>query len=491
MLSIFPVVFDRIEAFSKPLYGFSETLAGDHVQAVSPSRLGPAEDLEPFVVQFLQNQEKAGGPPMAVSVVLDATQTKNLHIERGFSLADSTTKDQSSDNVNSIESAKLEWPAVFLRTTTHHGTVPSTSTAGAGILGGIRRSAVSRKEAVRRPATRSLDSDASMKSLSNSSINRPTSSSLLRNWSTSTESNNASSSPVSSATSRKKAAAQQEQLRTLMEYSPDSSWPHTAWPNLVALLTGNGDMSSGNPESPIPEPPAPPLGIRHRSNSSSGSITFPGMIFHGTGERNEGISPQPSSPGAPGLTRRMSQSQTKMETNFFVAQLSDYMWLVVMVKAEEESLWHRRRARAVVEEEVRDFLKVLSKLLSVAEVFAASRIVELHERIAKATKTSRPHDLQQVMKTQRVWNDKELQEFFQIIKETFGLRLPRGPMVKPTRRLSLAGFRTFTSRSSPGAWQTPSLRGRNRIPRKKESTSLETSFQHLFLGGDLVSALGD
>ena len=65
LISLLPIYFDRVAAFAKPLYGFEPALPAS---SSSPF----AKNWEAKVTEFLRKQDKGGGPPTAVAVVLDA-----------------------------------------------------------------------------------------------------------------------------------------------------------------------------------------------------------------------------------------------------------------------------------------------------------------------------------------------------------------------------------------------------------------------------------
>jgi hypothetical protein len=158
-----------------------------------------------------------------------------------------------------------------------------------------------------------------------------------------------------------KRTREEDSQLNVLEYAPEpgsvaSSWPHSSWNNLVALLTGTGEL----PSSPVQED----------------TMTSIFEQLERTSFRNLEVEFPPTS--SPKRLRFTAQ------TSFHISALSDYMWLVIMVKGGEESRWHRRRASKVVEEEVRDFLDVLTTLLRVGDWIRASHAQKLRQATMKA-----------------------------------------------------------------------------------------------------------
>jgi hypothetical protein len=442
LISIFPIVFDRIEAFAKPLYGFNESLENP-----LPDRLGPAQDLEQQIVEFLRKQEKAGGPAIAVSVVLDAVHTCNLRVERGFTLQEQT----STSPLTESEVVSLEWPAVYMRTTTHHGLTASQSVSG-GILGGMRRS----KGSSNRVTSQPIDGDATLKPT------RSTSTSILRSWSADT------SSPRVGGQKK----VEEKQLN-ILEYSPDSgssAWPHSAWSSLVALLTGSGEELPPSPIAELPPVERASFGNIEENLKSLSMRKWPGSA----------PIPSPGSPLVPALKRKMS---TVCEnTSFHTSHLSDFMWLVIMVKGEEESRWHIRRSRTVVEDEVREFLNKTAPVLRIGYWFAVYHVHKIRVEKIKALKFQRQRLFTEIKK-ERSWSDANVQELFESLKEAFGLSSPRAPLAEgPRSSLYIGGFRPLNSRS-PSFWRAPRT-------ARLQDVSFDESAAFFFLGQVLANTIG-
>jgi hypothetical protein len=163
------------------------------------------------------------------------------------------------------------------------------------------------------------------------------------------------------------------------------------------------------------------------------------------------------------------------------------MWLVIMVKGGEESRWHRRRASKVVEEEVRDFLDVLTTLLRVGDWFRASHAQKLRQATMKAFSfaSSSYHDFDLVdeMKKVRNWNQDDLHELLQSLKGAFRLRSPRRSLAEPLHKSYSLGFRSL------GTMKSPRIR-RGMVRASLPRPSIQESAAAYFMGTDLMHAIG-
>jgi hypothetical protein len=490
MIATMPILFDRIQTFSKPLYGFNRNLIRDTSAEQDARRLGADRDFESDVLDFLQRQEKAGSPAIAVSVVLDAVVTANLRVERGFALAQtSPTSTPSSPTIgegtNPSELVMDHWPSVYMRTTMHHGV--SASTSGGGILGGMRRTAHrSNDHKLGLAGSKSHEEAPSQKT-------RTASSNILRSWSN-------EASPTAAQDSAKK--SHQSKQMNVLEYGPESgsatsSWPHSAWKSLVALLTGAGDqlgspVSTNDAAAPVNTSPFASFGSIEVDLKALSLTNWSGLNSPTVTTTNP---PQASS--APISKLAKSDSQTSIH----VSAISEYLWLVVMIKGEEESRWHRRRSRADIEEEARQFLNDVAPLLRMSDWFSSTvEISQLRQGTLKASaskstsSTSKnnhgEHGLINALKAERNWDEDDLQEHLATLKELFGLRPPLRPTVGPLRQMSSYGLSLGSAIA--GFKRSPRFNNR-RSTRVAEANnaSLRTSAAALFLGVDLMHAVGE
>lgn len=417
MVSILPVFFDRIGAFAKHLYGFEN--GPPETSSQHGKKLGDSEDLESMILDFLRRQEKAG-PAMAITVVLDAEKTDNLRIERGFAIVDGPNTDMSQSETHGSDTARFQWPAIYMRTTAHRAwPLPGTTTSG--LLGGRRG----------RPGSRSHEDDSTR-------VIQAPSSNILRNWS------NDGSPPTTSG------KRQNEKQLNVLEYAPElgsvaSSWPHSSWSSLVAILTGTGE--SRNFE--VQETSEASIFERFdRSSISTMEVDF-----------------LPKWPKSNSSTSMFSEEapRSQPQTSLHIAALSDYMWLVVMVKVGEDNRWHRRRGKKVVEEEAREFLNKLAPKLRVSDFFCASHAQKLRRATMKSfsfSSSSTYHDFDPVKAMKQsslTWNQEDIEELLQYLKGAFRLRSPRSSLKSPYN----LGFGSRAFKKSPkfrhGPYPQPTL----------------------------------
>ena len=157
------------------------------------------------------------------------------------------------------------------------------------------------------------------------------------------------------------------------------------------------------------------------------------------------------------------------------------MWLVIMVKGEEESRWHIRRSRTVVEDEVREFFKKTAPVLRIGYWFAVYHVHKVRVQKIKALKSQRQRLFTEIQK-ERSWSDANVQELFESLKEAFGLRSPRAPLVEAPRSTYIGGFRALNSRS-PSFWRDPRT-------ARLQDVSFDASAAFFFLGPVLVNTIG-
>jgi hypothetical protein len=420
-LSTLPILFDRISAMAGPLYGFD-------VDQMWANKSLNTVDWNVCVDDFLRKQDRLGGPPTAVAIVLDAQSTHNIHMEQGFQLEPCSSED--------ITDLRVLWPAVYIRSTLH---LTATSF---------------------RPG-----------------ITKQTGSGILRMNSGGVNTSGSSLRPIRSVeklTPRQR-IMQPHKLRAL-EYGPESgtttTFPHNEWNTLVSLLPHH--MPGNNAVHTIPSPPenmeavASVLGETNSDVSSEetlavtyrdteakemreslGTVEEVVSLFHGT------LDAGPDKTTSGNLTKSV----------FHVVPLSDYLSMVVIVKGEEESRWHRRRSR-LPDEEIRSFLNDLSSKLRVSSVFSPHALPDMKDR---------PRSPIQLPDTS-AWEEKDVQEFLKHLKEAFGLR--------PVSLLQ-DSFLSLGGRNSPNFRRSLSRSGH----RRPVSRTMQDSAAVLFLGRELASLL--
>jgi hypothetical protein len=421
LIALFQVYFDRVHTFAKPLYGFQNVALVDTDDS-KKTLIGGAHDslVDVQVLDFLHRQQKSGSSALAVTVVLDAVRTSNLDMERGFTVVDSSVEDSK---LSDLETTRLQWPAVYMRSTKYRG----ESQAGGGLLGGKRRT-----------TNRTQDEEL------------PKNSSFADHyirWST----------DASSPTRSNEKTYEKDMQLNFQEYAPGeggTSWPHSEWNNLVRLMNEKGDMPlTSNPMS---------------ASEASPEISDDGF-FHWLG--NSGLSNFLENEPSPAQTRTRLK-RTSGGTAFYISALSDFAWLIVMTKAEEESRWHRRRG-SKIEDEVEEFLEHLSSLLRIADLFNSS-----HDQKMRRNSAAQQHgiDLVQEIRNGGNWNDENVQDLVQSLKVAFGLKSNNNSFAaEPLKASYNMGFR---SRKSPKV-----------RPLTRASAKLDVSAMAFFLGADLMHAV--
>lgn len=446
VVCLLPVYMDRVRAFSGPLHGFDTTPMFQDVKL--------RYDWDGAVATFLKRQEKAGGPPTAVSIVLDAQSTSNLHVERGFWLAANTPEEKSPEEYG----ARVLWPAVYLRSTIHLAAAAASSGFGNGLL---RASVLTSKT------------------------------SLLPSW---------SSAEMSKSGSRNSELGQAALTRNhwnVMEYGPDEgkavhSWPHSEWDALMALLDNKSSQQVDSDTSDLTTSrfdtrdvsqsrlAEEPVAVTYTDNmdedddakTSSDSILaldeHAGSLFSTSFET-------PSSQTPPQGFNREKQHLSQQTSTFHVVSLSAFLSMVVIVKGEEESRWHRRRSR-LGDEEIRSFLDDMASKLRVAKQFAPSRLPTVKTGDARAPR------LKPLTEDMIGWTDEDVKSLLKQLKGTFGLR-PVNPLQESLRVSSILSRSTISPGSTPGR----SRRRRN----WRSKPEMPESAAALFLGADLAPLFGD
>jgi hypothetical protein len=449
VVSLLPLYMDRVRAFSGPLYGFDTV-------PMFQDNATLRHDWDDAVQAFLKKQDKVGGPPTAVAIVLDAQSTCNLHVERGFWLA--ATSNAAEEKSPEELGARVLWPAVYLRSTLH--------------LAAATAEALSKKHHGSR-------------------------SSLLPSW---TSDNSLRSKPglrPSDVSLRNKPGLRPSELAQantnhwhVMEYGPDegrvvNSWPHSEWDSLMVLLD---NKSSGTDASDLPlsredaakvsqsrlaeEPVAVTyidMGEDEDAKTSLDSIFLteeePAASLFSTGLD------MPLSPQTP-------PQNSNQQSTFHVVSLSAFLSMVVVVKGEEESRWGRKRYR-LADEQIRHFLDVMASKLRIANLFAPSRLPQG----ADSSSLRQQPRLKPLADDMIGWTDENVKTFLKELKGTFGLR-PANPLQESLRMSSSRSRRTLSPSTTPGG---------SRRRRKWRSTrpAMNESATAFFLGPNLAALVSD
>lgn len=408
LISLLPLYFDRVSVFTNPLYGFDPLLVG----------ASPFQDWEAKVTEFLRKQERAGGPPTAVAIVLDALGADNLHLERGFQVQREDVKEMDAvDLPNSVL-----WPPVYIRSTLH---LSSAS-----------------------PHQRSSHGKSS-----NPALHRRSGSStlFLPEWTTANHTSDRSSSMLSTRTLDLDPHLVTK--KRVLEYGPEvgttaTSWPHNDWSALVSLLE----------ISPVQDDLDEPLRLSE-SGITADSIRMAeepvAVTYREDDEVHQKVGDSTWKPSLEKAVRMFGvyassdmnavdahtvREHEKRRSAYHIVSLSKYLSLVVMVKEDEESHFLRRRT-PLTDGEIRDFMNRMATHWKVSRRFS-------HESLPKPLSSTRlelVHD---------EWDDQKLEDFIHKIKSTLGLRPPSFPLTEGHRGISFLGVRnspkkTLRRRESP------------------------------------------
>ena len=336
---------------------------------------------------------------MAITLVLDAVRTRNLDFGRGFVVHRSS---ESSAELTPVEKERKEWQAVYTRTTVNSGSVSPLGRSPSGGSGmSIMRRGLQQGSFRARQSSSKRDVLASDDDFSRSVTN------IIR-----------AASQDGTSTSLQ---AQHANMH-VMEYPPETgpcSWPYTEWSHLVELIREEFEASSPTQD--------------HGSSSARDAVTVrqPEPKVSDTNAAKSSLIPlSPSS-----LVPSPPPPRPIASSSFHMIRLSDYLWMVAIVKCEEEGKWHLRRTRGHNDEEIRAFLDGMSFKLKVSSLFDKKSTVGAK----KATRPSDPqhllpgHDLARVWQE---WDEANTEGFLRALKKSFQLR-PQSPYVENLRHRGL------------------------------------------------------
>jgi len=483
--SLTPIYFDRIRAFSGPLYGFDATSLPRNGKTVDQ-----AHDWNIHILDWLRRLEKAGAPPTCVAIVLDAFQTDNLHVERGIHLVTSKKPmtnvaadgdgDQRGEIMEKDRGVRIRWPAVYMRST-------------------MRLVSPNAAQQPRKSSASSLGG-------SSTNLNASSQSNLLP-WGISTgggasgsasqlhrASNDSGTTTMSSRSPQSSSIRKTTTSNILLEYGPDTgaarSWPHAEWDDLVALLDLKAVARSSANFQPI------------RGNATGEEVAA--ITYREREEDPKTWSARDSLEGAASLFSASSSSfdgsssitstrERKGTSVFHIIPINDVMSLVVIVK-EVESRWNRRRSATVNDEEVRSFLTKTAKNLRVDRSFSPSSIPATSKECKIVLEDCFGDNKENADAAARVWSDASVQILLKLVKESFGLR-PVSPFHHDSLRSYMSTLSPMSRRRVRQQQQlnlaTPSAavsrqNARRRQLRKQGPVPIDDSATAFFLGDDLA-----
>ena len=390
-LSLLPVYFDRARAMAGPLYGLKATS-----QIVQ-------NDLDTFILDFLKRQERLGGPPTAVALVLDATGTSNLHPERGFCLHVGFEEENDVVVGESKSKHRILWPAIYLRSTQHSGVAYHPTTTST-----TQRSTGTPNNSTNRLSYKSVGS-------------------LLR------------AADRTSATAKNRSLVSTTTI--LLEYGPDGgaakSWPHSNWHTLAGILDQRKALHRQS--ELLVASPSHPL-ISQIATQKKPRVAIP-MTYR--------LSQDSSTVGSQLQPQSLEMDSPTVNTDtFHLIALSEWITLVVMVKKEEGGRWQRRRSQ-IHDEEIHDFLTSMAEHLSMNTFLKSNRPPSQLPR-DPLTGESRPS-----FPTNRgfSWsNDRHVSDFVENIKVAFGSRPATSGQIQNTTRVVKKGKSATESPEGGTSW---------------------------------------
>ena len=416
ILSVIPIYFDRTHAFAGPLYGIQPN------QYISNS----SNEMEGMVVDFLRRQDRLGGPPTAVALVLDAVATSNMYPERGFRL------NSDHDDKGDTDDPRILWPAIYLRSTV-------TTLRFSGLASG---------------------SGASTPRSSSSNLNL-----------------NHRPSPKASRKVHKTSGT-----ATVLEYGPPegpaTSWPHSDWDTLVGLLDRRreeehdaGDDSDAGVSS---------VGDNKLQQQHLLAVTYCDTEESTADEDysfSRFVNAHKSTSVTPLQPLKATAPNKASESTFHLVSLSEWVTMVVLVKKEEGSRWHRKRSR-LSDLEIQEFLAVMSRRLRVKDLFSASNLPP--PQLPKNERTG-----EQILSIPSgpdvSWTDDgQVETFLDYAMKALGLR---ADIATSSRDTSRKGMQDRTSISAAFA-RMPSDSGVTQLTLN-ESAHTPRSAAELFLGPEL------
>jgi len=427
-----------VSAFAKPLYGFDP----------APTTRSTSQDWESKVIEFLRKQEKSGGPPTIVAVVLDAVGADNLHLERGFEVDREDAKDEDMADLPD----RVLWPAVFMRSTMHldAGSPSQRTYHGKSFTGSTdankKRGSSSKKLLTSEGGSSQTSSEQSSSRLFGSSSTRNLDLEIY--------------------------AAKPK--NHILEYGPEgtaTTWPHNEWSALVSLLEINpvpddGTLNTTTLTRTGSKDPFPvesfrmeeePVAVTYR-HSSADPKEVESETKWGSLERAVRMFGVSANSDMNAMDPHAVHEHGKQRSAFHIVSLSKYLSMVVMVKDEEESHFLRRRS-PLTDEEIRGFMDGMTEHWNVSRLFSQDR---LPAPLSKS-RIELSHD---------EWNNTNILDLIRRLKTAFGLRPTSYPLTEGHRGISFLGI------NSP-------KKTYRRPPDVDESQSAAT----LFLGADLAKLL--
>ena len=451
---------------------------------------GPVVDLDTEVIEFLHYHEERNGAALAVCLVCNSRDCLAPTFDRGFTAVGSNavSSPASASHLASDKSIGGEdkWPAVYLRTTIKSGD-PDYELRLSGAPGNTAAAALRRGP--RRPGSKGmsmsglsqlLSSGGEMASQGLSGIKRPsyagnTSSrgSLIsmaseQSLGLDSESGSLAPSPVV------KAAEYGYGLLKATIESP--SWPQTEMAVLASMLRGDNDRAqsvsfrkqanihpaSSSPLSPFGSPRRPtllnPFSPLIEENVEDASFLAASPV-------RSVIAASPSSPSSPESPPNIAMLHHAASSYHFL-QVSDALWLSVMIQGEGDDRRLRRKSRGLSDDEIRSWISQFAAKLRLSGLYCPKSVVNARK---ESTRLALPVPSSESSREIR-WKDAETNEYLVSYKESLGLK-PSSPLTAPLK--------------SPYLRKDNKLFGSSKRLAPKQKQQDDASAAAFFLGADL------
>eukprot|EP00978_Attheya_sp_CCMP212_P010096 scaffold24247_cov54-Attheya_sp.AAC.6 len=453
-----PIVFDRIDAFSSPLHGFTkhlmelegsssrldrETCKTSSKEArkadkklakkVEQRRIGMTEDHEASIRDFMRKHESKGGSRVAVCVVLDAAGAQEYNFERGYSTRQSTMIESKEDQSENED----HWPAIFIRSSQQSGGSSHMSDA---ILGGSSSGMVSILHNARK---RSMlgSRDRISTSESHGSAQRKASSHAKSSSFSFVRPSSHKRGSADSSTNDSVHSLPDTRLNAL-EYSPSSgkaNWPHTEWSTLVRIVTDHSleelKEHEGEFRRAITSSDKMLEANKHLSQHSDEATSLldtVNFVKQMGNSLSDGMSDTTMESGIE--SPMTSQAQAIVPSVFHMVQISKFIHMVVIVEGGVDKWHNRRRSKGLPDEEIRSFLNIMASKLCVNHLFGYREVVNARAtaRQTDLTGADRDMSMKHLSNNGTVgWQDASFQEFrLDNLRDVLGLRTS-SPLIHP------------------------------------------------------------
>lgn len=177
-------------------------------------------------------------------------------------------------------------------------------------------------------------------------------------------------------------------------------------------------------------------------------------------------------------SERFHWAQADKETSFLACEINHSMWLVLMIGAEDDNRWHRRRSSILAYEDLKESFDDLAALLRMNEWFKPSQALEIRRKVMESRAQQNMDLANNDLNSDRAWDDESTIDLIYSFKESFGLRAPRK---KKSAKVSY-GIRYGKGREENSPQRESGIIG---VSNRQHALSVNA----FFLGSDLMHAI--